>query len=121
MPTDRVFRILSLDGGGCWALIQAKALLDIYGDVSGRVLLTNFDLVAANSGGSIVAAALAADFKPSDIVARFMDEGWRRRIFVDLHWYQKIFFFHNCEYRFDRDDLWTKEHCIDYVSSFDGQ
>ena len=87
---DRVFRILSLDGGGRWALIQAKALLDIYGDVSGRVVLAKFDLVAANSGGSIVAAALAANFKPSDIVAYFMDEGWRRKIFVDLPWYQKI-------------------------------
>jgi len=90
MATEDLFRILSLDGGGCWALIQAKALLDIYGDIPGNRLLANFDLVAANSGGSIVAAALAANLTSSDIVARFMDERWRRKIFVDLPWFQKI-------------------------------
>jgi len=65
------YRILSLDGGGTWALIQARALRQIYGDLRGRDVLAQFDLVAANSGGAIVAAALACDFTLSEIDALF--------------------------------------------------
>ncbi len=56
------YRILSLDGGGSWSLIQIRALQEIYGDnIKGRDLLAKFDLVAANSAGSIVAATLIED------------------------------------------------------------
>jgi hypothetical protein len=49
------YRILSLDGGGSWALIQVKALIELFGpDKPGREILQDFDLVAANSGGSIL-------------------------------------------------------------------
>lgn len=78
------YRILSLDGGGSWALIQARALRAIYGDLRGRDLLAQFDLVAANSGGAIVAAALACDFTLSEIDALFGDESARNEIFVRL-------------------------------------
>lgn len=84
------YRILSLDGGGSWALIQARALHRIYGDLRGRDVLTQFDLVAANSGGSIVAAALACDFTLSDIDALFADDSARREIFVPLPPWERI-------------------------------
>lgn len=90
MPDHSRYRILSLDGGGCWALIQARALLDIYGDIPGRQLLAKFQLVAANSGGSIVAAALAADLSTGAIVDRFMDKQWRQKMFVYLPWPERI-------------------------------
>ena len=45
------YKILSLDGGGSWALIQARVLLDMYGDISGHKLLQEFDMVISNSGG----------------------------------------------------------------------
>ena len=49
--------ILSLDGGGSWAIIQVMTLQKLYGDAApGSHVLKNFDLVVANSGGSIVAA-----------------------------------------------------------------
>ena len=49
------FRILSLDGGGSWALIEVKALIALYGaGATGHEVLSHFDLAAANSGGSIV-------------------------------------------------------------------
>ena len=57
--TKAVCRILSLDGGGTWALIQARALEKIYGESTrGHEVLRKFDYVVANSGGSIVAGAL---------------------------------------------------------------
>lgn len=36
------YKILSLDGGGSWALIQARVLLDIYGDIRGHELCDHF-------------------------------------------------------------------------------
>jgi uncharacterized protein len=51
MEGRMTYRILSLDGGGSWALIEIRALMEIYGDRSGREILSEFDLVAANSGG----------------------------------------------------------------------
>lgn len=78
------YKILSLDGGGAWALVQAKALGKIFGDIPGREILGNFDLVIANSGGSIVAAGLAENFKPSEIQQLFLDEQIRKSIFSSL-------------------------------------
>ena len=62
------FKILSLDGGGPWSLIQARALGAVLGkDTPGLTLLANFDLVTCNSGGSLVVAGLLAGMSPSQI------------------------------------------------------
>jgi len=85
------YRILSLDGGGTWALIQVKALMSIYGQsATGHTVLKNFDLVAANSGGSIVLAALACDLPLNQILQDFKSESWREKVFVPIPWWQKI-------------------------------
>jgi uncharacterized protein len=76
------YRILSLDGGGTWALIQARALAALYGEqTAGHRLLANFDLVAANSGGSLVLAGLVENLSPAEIAQYFLDEQKRRSIF----------------------------------------
>ena len=76
------FRILSLDGGGSWALIQVRALMTLYGEAtSGHQVLRNFDLAAANSGGSLVLAGLVEDLPLSEILRYFRDEPKRRSIF----------------------------------------
>jgi predicted acylesterase/phospholipase RssA len=84
------YRILALDGGGTWALIQARALKAIYGDVRGRDVLAQFELVAANSGGAIVAAALARDFTLSEIDGLFGDADARHEIFVSLPVWERL-------------------------------
>ena len=76
------YRVLTLDGGGCWALIQAKALMTLFGeDTSGWDVLRQFDMAAANSGGSIVLGCLVANLSPKQIYGFFMDEAKRRSIF----------------------------------------
>ncbi|MDX2001339.1 MAG: patatin-like phospholipase family protein [Chitinophagales bacterium] len=60
------YKILSLDGGGSWIIVQLKCLAKMYPNETGRKILNRFDLVVANSGGSIVTAALAADLTPSE-------------------------------------------------------
>ncbi len=76
------YRVLSLDGGGSWALIEAKALIKLFGEeTSGRDVLREFDLVAANSGGSIVLGCLVENFTLGQILDLFLDQTKRVSIF----------------------------------------
>lgn len=77
-----VHRVLSLDGGGAWAMLQAMALKDLYGDIPGHQILAKFDLAVANSGGSIVLGGLIENMTPSQIVTLFNDQANRQAIFV---------------------------------------
>jgi len=80
------YRILSLDGGGTWALIQLKALIALYNDsTSGHTVLQDFDLVAANSGGSIVLGGLVEDLSLGDILDLFQNQTIRESIFSPTH------------------------------------
>jgi deferrochelatase/peroxidase EfeB len=75
------YRILSLDGGGTWALIQVKALAELYGEsCTGHDVLKRFDLIAANSGGSEVVGALAADLTLADVLKLFKRTDVLRRL-----------------------------------------
>ena len=77
------YRVLSLDGGGCWALIEAKALINIFGaETSGWDVLRQFDLAAANSGGSIVLGCLIENFTLGQVLDFFLDESKRRSVFA---------------------------------------
>lgn len=77
------YRILSLDGGGSWALLQVAALARLHGETaSGHDILSRYDLVAANSGGSIVLAGLIENFTLRQIDALFQDEANRRMVFA---------------------------------------
>jgi uncharacterized protein len=76
-----VHRILSLDGGGAWAMLQAMALKDLFDDAPGHQILSKFDLAVANSGGSIVLGGLVEDMRPSQIVTLFDDPANRQAIF----------------------------------------
>jgi hypothetical protein len=84
------FRILSLDGGGTWALLQAMALEDLYPGCSGHDILRRFDLAVANSGGSIVLAGLVLDMTPTLIRSFFEDRAKRLSIFSKKCWFEQI-------------------------------
>ena len=76
------YRILTLDGGGSWALIEVRALMKIYGGgATGHQVLKEFDLVAANSGGSLVLAGLIENLSLNAILEYFLDENKRRDVF----------------------------------------
>jgi hypothetical protein len=78
------FRILSLDGGGAWALIEVMALIDLFGgDATGHEVLSEFDLAAANSGGSIVLGGLVEDMSLNSLLAFFLSEVKRKSVFVE--------------------------------------
>lgn len=78
------YRILTLDGGGSWALIEVMALIDLYGgNTGGHAVLSDFDMVAANSGGSIVLGGLVDDMKLSDLLGFFLSQQKRESVFVE--------------------------------------
>ena len=76
------YRILSLDGGGSWALVQARVLLDMYGDIRGHELLRKFDMAIGNSGGSLVLASLCNDMKLSEVIAVFRNRDQRKEVWM---------------------------------------
>lgn len=84
------YRVLSLDGGGSWSLIQVKCLRQLFKDAfnnddpSGHEVLAYFDLIAANSGGSLVAAAMAENYRLSEIEQIFRTKDVRQSIFSKL-------------------------------------
>jgi len=84
-----VHRILSLDGGGAWAMLEAMCLADIFDDAPGHQILSQFDLAVANSGGSIVLGGLAENLRPSDMIALFQNASDRTAIFSRLSWFQR--------------------------------
>lgn len=76
------YKCLTLDGGGSWALIEVRTLIKLYGpEACGHDVLRTFDLVAANSGGSLVLAGLVENLPLKDIAQYFLDEQKRRSIF----------------------------------------
>lgn len=84
------YRILSLDGGGSWAIIEAMAIGELFGyDTGGHQILQQVDMAIANSGGSLVLAALVADFSPNKIIGIFKTQESLSSIFNRLKWYQK--------------------------------
>src|SRR6185312_15901116 len=82
------FRILSLDGGGPWSLIQIMTLIDLYRSggalLSGHHVLRDFDLVIANSGGSLVLGGLIKDLSLAEIQTHFDDPATRQALFTAL-------------------------------------
>ena len=78
---NKKYKILSLDGGGSWALIQILSLKERYKDKTGHQILKEYDMVVANSGGSIVLAALACNWTLDETVELFDKEELRKKIF----------------------------------------
>jgi uncharacterized protein len=77
------YRILSLDGG-VWPFIQMRTLISLYGaNALGHTVLKAFDLVAANTGGSLVLAGLVENMALGDLLALVRDEQQRTAISPD--------------------------------------
>jgi len=76
------YRILSLDGGGIWGLIQLRALIALYSEAtSGRNVLADFNLAAASSAGSIVLGGLVEGLELVEILDFFLDQAKRDSVF----------------------------------------
>ncbi len=83
--------ILSLDGGGSWALVQARILGDIYGeDTPGHEILKKFELAIGNSGGGLVLTSLCANKTPKEIYRILTTKELRNKAFVPLPFWKRL-------------------------------
>lgn len=85
------FNILSLDGGGSWAYLQAMTLKAIYPDQSTKEILAQFDLVTANSGGSLMLACMIEFDSMDEAGGIFLHEESRKSIFSPLRSGERTF------------------------------
>ena len=67
-----MYKILSLNGGGIRSIFTARILDRL--EKEGTDIVKKSDLFAGNSGGSIVAAALACGYSPEQVVNLFREE-----------------------------------------------
>ncbi len=65
-PTDRPFQILAIDGGGLKGIFASAALAALEKDFD-TDLRQHFDLIAGTSTGGLIALALAAGVRPSQV------------------------------------------------------
>lgn len=85
------YKILSLDGGASWCMVQARVLQDIYGDVPGHELLKQFDTVIANSGGSVLLGLLCSNMTLSEIVSFYKNSEKLKQVFPRLLPWERFF------------------------------
>lgn len=90
-------KVLSLDGGGSWAILQAMALKAIYRNTAVgtgcRNILNDFDVISANSGGSLMLASMIehCDEDIDYVIEMFKNEYLRKEIFSRLKPFEKSF------------------------------
>ncbi len=86
------YRILSMDGGGSWALIEIRALIELYGETTaGHRVLQDFDMVVGNSGGAMIIGGLLEDLPLKTLLGYYEDEAMRRRLFSPTaKWYDRL-------------------------------
>ncbi len=78
------YKILALDGGANWTLLQCMALDQLYHNLPGLEILARFDMVAANSGGTMVVAGLLKNQTPAEILATYDHPGSTASLLVEL-------------------------------------
>jgi uncharacterized protein len=84
------YKILALDGGANWSLLQCMALDALYPGVPGRRILERFNIVAASSGGSLVLAGLLKNQTPGEILATFDHPISPSSLFVKLPFFERL-------------------------------
>ena len=75
-PQDRLFRILSIDGGGIKGLLPASYLAEIErAFLGGASIAQNFDMVAGTSTGGIIALGLARGMTGAEAMKIYTQRG----------------------------------------------
>ncbi|WP_297494681.1 CBASS cGAMP-activated phospholipase [Acidocella sp.] len=77
-PSDRPFRILSIDGGGICGILPSSVLAELENRfLGGTSIAGHFDLIAGTSTGGIIALGLAHGLTAAEIRNFYVDRGDR--------------------------------------------
>lgn len=75
-PRDRLFKILSIDGGGIRGVFPAAYLAELENRfLCGSPITSHFDMVAGTSTGGIIRLALAKGLTAQDALRIYLDKG----------------------------------------------
>lgn len=75
-PSEKIFRILSIDGGGIRGIFPATFLAYLENSYLDGVSITQyFDLIAGTSTGGIIALGLAAGLRADDLRRLYVERG----------------------------------------------
>lgn len=75
-PTDRPFRILSIDGGGILGLLPALVLAEVESRfLDGEPVGKHFDMITGTSTGGIIAMALGQGMSAREISKVYLERG----------------------------------------------
>jgi hypothetical protein len=110
-PSDREFKILSIDGGGIKGIFPAEFLSEIEEKyLQGGSIAEHFDLITGTSTGGIIALGLSIGLPARQIAALYVDRGWEifppydhnffGRMLRSWHAVRQCF-----RYRYDREAL----------------
>jgi patatin-like phospholipase/acyl hydrolase len=109
-PSDRPFRILSIDGGGIRGILPASVLANFENRLlGGKSCGSYFDLIVGTSTGGIIAIGLAAGLTAQQILQLYVNHG--REIFLPIRppfaWLKKKFRWLRSlrRYQYERDHL----------------
>lgn len=90
-----MYKILSLDGGGSWSIIQLETLKIRFKtelpELRGHDILKQFDLVIATSGGALALAALVENWTIEESIAKLKDSKVRNGVFCKNKWKDRYF------------------------------
>jgi len=87
-PTDRDFRILSIDGGGIRGILPLAFLARLEKTyLQGNSISDYFDLITGTSTGGIIALGLGKGLSASEILEIYVKRGGE--VFPPLNWFQR--------------------------------
>lgn len=87
-PEERLFRILSIDGGGIRGVFAAAYLAEVERRfLGGRSIAAHFDMIAGTSTGGIIALALAHGMTAQEALRIYLERG--EHIFPTLKGWRK--------------------------------
>lgn len=72
---DKIFKILSIDGGGIRGVYPAHILFCMKNRLGNINISQHFDMIAGTSTGSIIAAAVACEKDPADVLSLYREHG----------------------------------------------
>lgn len=76
-----MYKVLTLDGGGSWAVIQAIALKEMFPNKTSLEILNEFDFIAGTSGGALMLAGLLEFDTIDKVIEVFGSEDELSKIF----------------------------------------
>ena len=83
--SQKIYRVLSIDGGGMKGLFSAYFMKQFCLDagIAGNKLYEHFDIIAGTSIGGIQALAYASGYSPDDMIQLFLDLGlWTKCLHI---------------------------------------